>query len=309
LESVQLRWADAVIRETPLRIELAGKELFGIVTEPVHVDAGAICAVLLNGGALRHTGPNRSWVEIARRWAARGVPTVRFDLQGIGDSEGDEQSLVSNPALYAPASTEQTLAILDQLARSELPDRFVLAGLCSGAYWALHCALRDTRVAAALMINLYSFYWSEALVAERETSRALAALRGRGWRRMLRRDVSLKELTGIVQSVRPSRLRSGAQLPVELAQKEQVEQALDLLRERGTQALMLFSHDEALYDQLIRQGLIDKLDRWPNLQIERIPSRDHMFRALWLQRQVHDSVDRALDRVLAALPATPKPPR
>jgi hypothetical protein len=50
-----------------------------------------------------------------------------------------------------------------------------------------------------------------------------------------------------------------------------------------------------------RQGALDQLERWPNLTVERIPSTDHMFRALWLQRHVHESMDRGLDRVLASL--------
>jgi hypothetical protein len=62
---------------------------------------------------------------------------------------------------------------------------------------------------------------------------------------------------------------------------------------------MLHSEGSTLYDQLLRQGVLDQHERWPNLTVERIPSRDHTFRALWLQRHVHESLDRALDQVLA----------
>ena len=61
---------------------------------------------------------------------------------------------------------------------------------------------------------------------------------------------------------------------------------------------MLHSEGASLYDQLVRQGALDQHERWPNLTVEQIPSRDHTFRALWLQRHVHESLDRALDRVL-----------
>jgi hypothetical protein len=57
----------------------------------------------------------------------------------------------------------------------------------------------------------------------------------------------------------------------------------------------------------VRQGQIDRLDRWPNLTLERLPSTDHSFRALWVQREVHTHLDAALDRaLLAAAPALDK---
>ena len=66
---------------------------------------------------------------------------------------------------------------------------------------------------------------------------------------------------------------------------------------------MLFGEQEALYQEFAQHGLLDHLGRWPNLRLERIPSRDQMFRAQWLQRHVHERVDEALMRIMARLPA------
>ena len=52
-----------------------------------------------------------------------------------------------------------------------------------------------------------------------------------------------------------------------------------------------------------KQGLIDQLDHWPNVRLERYQSGDQMFRAQWLQRHVHERLDEALGRMLARLPA------
>jgi pimeloyl-ACP methyl ester carboxylesterase len=301
-ESLELQHDGAPIRETPVTFALSdGGMTFGMLTEPVGEHRSPLCAVLLNGGALRHTGPNRAWVEIARRWAAQGVASVRVDLAGIGDAEGDERQFVSNPKLYAERSNLDTLAVLAQLAERGLGERFVLVGLCSGAYWALHAALRDARVAGALMINLYSFYWSERLVFERETAESIGALRQQGWRRLVRRDVSADRLLTAVKSIRPSRIRRGARHQVEASQRDQIERDLDRLRDQGTETLLLLSHGEPLYDQLARQGQLEAFGRWPNAKIERIPSRDHMFRAIWLQEYVHAELDRALKRIRARI--------
>jgi pimeloyl-ACP methyl ester carboxylesterase len=272
--------------------------LFGVVSESPRAERAPVCAVLLNGGALRHIGPSRTWVEIARRWAARGVPTVRIDMPGIGESDGDASEPVPDASFYTPQRTEQTLAILDRLAERGLPDRFVLGGLCSGAYWSLHAALADARVRGALMINLYSVFWSAELVAERDTKESLGALRGRAWRRLVNRDLTAAQAKTALAAIRPSQLRSSAGNPVERSQSQEIERAFDRLREQGTHGLMLFSRGEGLYDQLVRLGFFQQIDRWPNLSIEQLPTSDHMFRAIWVQRHVHGLLDAALERVL-----------
>jgi hypothetical protein len=162
-------------------------------------------------------------------------------------------------------------------------------------------------VAAALMINLYPIFWNDTLVEEVETRRALASLRGRAWRRIARGDVSLPELRRAVGNIRPDRVFAGPRRRSELALADDVDRVLDQLRDQGTQALLLLGQEEPLYDQFVHQGQIDRLDRWPNLTLERLPSTDHSFRALWVQREVHTHLDAALDRaLLAAAPALDK---
>jgi hypothetical protein len=48
----------------------------------------------------------------------------------------------------------------------------------------------------------------------------------------------------------------------------------------------------------VRLGFLERIDRWPNLSIEQLPTSDHMFRAIWVQRHVHGLLDAALERVL-----------
>lgn len=291
------------IRETVLALDLGPGKLLGVLAEPVRTRAAPVCVVFLNAGAVRRIGPNRAWVEMSRRWAARGVPAVRIDLEGLGDSDGDEGAYVNVARFYSEELVAQTLAVLDELQGRGLPGRFVLAGLCSGAYWAFHAAIRDERVAAVFMVDLYGFHWSETLVAKREARRTLALARagGMGW---LRRDV-----------LTPARLRqlarSAASLPGQMGVLRRGQDDaendpafdLDRLRDAGAQALLLLARGAPLYDDFVRNGRIDQLQRWPNLRLETIPSRDHTFRAIWLQEYVCSSLDRALDRVLEAADA------
>src|SRR5579884_4043143 len=87
--SVELACPHGRVRETVVAIEQEFGELAGVLSEPLGPGAGGLCLVLLNAGAIRRMGPNRMWVELARRWAARGVPSLRVDMEGLGDSDGD----------------------------------------------------------------------------------------------------------------------------------------------------------------------------------------------------------------------------
>jgi alpha-beta hydrolase superfamily lysophospholipase len=298
-DCIELIWEGGTVRETLLRVEGPSGTMFGVLSEGAEDGPASVGMVWIGAGALRHTGPNRVWVETARRWAARGVPTVRVDLDGLGDSEGPEGPVATDD-LYTPSRLRETIAVLDHLSAHGVADRFVLGGLCSGAYLSLHAALDDDRVRGLMLLNLNAFFWTDALTAERETHSSMTALRGRGWRGLAQRGVSFERMRTVASSLRPARLRAGAGRPVERSQSADIEQALDQLRARGTGTLLMFSRGEALLDQLGRQGVLDRLGRWPNLTVETIPSSNHMFRALWLQRVVHKSLDRALERVLVA---------
>jgi hypothetical protein len=207
---------------------------------------------------------------------------------------------VSDPALYHERRLEQTAAALAALQEAGVGEQFVLGGLCSGAYWALHAALRGEPVLGVLAVNLYCFQWEAELVAEVETLRALRSLRGRGWRRLRRRDVTEGEVLERVRSVGLARLGGALRRPAELRQRAAIEAALDRLAERGVELLLLLCADEPLAGMLARARLLEQADgRWPQLTVERLPSRDHMMRAPWLQREAHAALDRGLQRALA----------
>jgi pimeloyl-ACP methyl ester carboxylesterase len=289
-DSIRLSRDGTTICERPMRFVLERGEQLGVLCEPVDCAPAHLCAVLPS------VGVNRFWVETARSWAARGVPTVRIELEHVGNS--DEPPSVSS--MYSPERVAETRAVLDQLQAHDLPDRFVLAGLCAAAYWALHTALSDPRVRGLLLINLYCFHWDDALRTEHHTRILRDALRHDAWIRLLQRDVSARQLTKAARVLLSSVVQSGTLRTAALTRSQPVDGALDRLREQGTETLLLLSGGEALYDQFEREQLIDRLELWPNLRLEQIPSRDHLFNALWLRSYVRDRLDCALDRVLTS---------
>jgi len=304
-EEIVFDHAGIALREQPVSIDGPDGPLFGVLTEPLGARR-ELTAVLLNAGPQRRTGPNRMWVEIARRWAARGVSTLRLDLAGIGDSDGDAAALARVTEFYKDRYVEQARAALESLAERGLPERFIVLGLCAGCYWAAHAALADERVATVIMLNprtLVFDEWRHALRRTRHLRERM--LRPSTWRKVLRGDIKLaKHLetgrTLIGRTVRtPTRARKLATAGGDkqgATTSAQIEDLFDTLRERDQRALLMFTGDEVLHRELSRDGVLDRLDRWPNLELARLgTSADtHTLTPLWLQRQVHALVDRVL---------------
>jgi exosortase A-associated hydrolase 1 len=110
-------------------------------------DAAAKFAVLIIvGGPQYRVGSHRHFVALARQLAGNGIPTLRFDAAGMGDSDGkngDFERLDGN--IHA--------AIDLLMAQSTSLQGVVLWGLCDGASAALLYAPTDRRVDAVVMVN------------------------------------------------------------------------------------------------------------------------------------------------------------
>jgi pimeloyl-ACP methyl ester carboxylesterase len=300
-EAGELSVGEALVRETAFDFACDGKVLRGVLTEPVSAAEADLCAVLLNAGALRRIGPQRMWVEAARRWAAAGIPTLRFDVSGVGDSDGEDGIFSRRSAFQRPEFDAQVQAALDALESRGLPGRFVLGGVCSGAYWSLHRALADERVRGILLLNLLAFVWSPDLGAARDRRRARALMHEGKLRTVLR--VAATDRWRIVRLLGTElrRLRSigrgGGRCGGALT--SEAVAILDTLREREIEVLLLLSLGEPLFDDFASEGLLKRLEQWPNLQFGRITANEHVFNRLSSQQQVHRFLDDAIWRTLA----------
>jgi pimeloyl-ACP methyl ester carboxylesterase len=124
--------------------------LVGVLTWPNGVP-GAVAphVVILNAGILHRVGTNRLHVTLARRLAAIGITTLRFDLSGIGDSERRRDV----PSLRESVEMDVTDAI-GYMGTVQGERRVVLMGICSGAYDAMHAALDEPRVVGAVLVDI-----------------------------------------------------------------------------------------------------------------------------------------------------------
>ncbi len=290
------------LRESVLEVEHPGGKLVGILTEPTAAGGGDTALVLLNAGAMRRSGPNRMWTEMARRWAVRGLPVLRIDIEGLGDSDGDESPYADDAALYEDRLAEQVLLALDELERRGVASRFIAAGLCSGAFWTFH-ALRagDERLRAGLIVNLFSFFWDRDLSEGAKAPRAGRLLSPRFWARALRGRLNRDRVRLFVRRAFRAPLALFSRRTARRAHGALLDDALTGFERRGQRAWLFLNRNEPLYERLEREGGIADLDAYPALETVITPGGDHTFRAAWMQRSLSEALDAALEAELARL--------
>jgi dienelactone hydrolase len=296
--SLEFTAGNVAVVETPVEIEQPFGQLAGVLLTPTGATT-RFATVFLNAGAISRMGPNRMWVQTARRWAARGVPSLRLDLEGIGEADGPVSPYGRTADLYSAGLIAQVRAALDWLEGRGVADRFVLVGMCSGAYWSFHSALLDDRVTSTLMLNPRVVIWDEGLSPARD-------LRHASYRSLvhLGRRETRARLFGVVRwFLRRTWRRATSAIshttPPDNIEAE-VEAALGQLRNSGKRTLFLFGANEPLEQDLIRYGRISELSDWPSLTIDRIAVDSHTLRPHWAQAQASASLDRALERELVA---------
>lgn len=309
-DAARLAIDGVAIREHALSVEQPFGSLFGILAVAEGAGTAQLGAVVLNAGAIRRIGPGRMWVEVARRWAARGIPTLRLDLEGIGDADGDDSRFTEVAELYVPRMVEQVRAALDVLERDGVAERFVLLGLCSGAYWSFHGALQDPRVSAALMLNPQSLFWDPSRLAIRDLRRAFL---GRdSWARLFRGETPAARLADLARKL-PAGASAATQRLLSRRERspggDQLDDALARLSEADKRAVFIFSGEEPLHEELRREGRLERIAAWQHVAIEMIAGRDHTLRPPAARREAHAALDRALERELEQINPAAADPR
>ncbi|MEM9262629.1 MAG: alpha/beta hydrolase, partial [Pseudomonadota bacterium] len=117
------------------------KSLLGLLTQPGRdIGASSIGVVLLNAGIVHRIGPHRLNVKLARRLARLGIPTLRFDQSGLGDSPPSRAAVG-----YEQQAVNDVSSAIDTIMAETASTSVVLVGMCSGADNAYKTALADER--------------------------------------------------------------------------------------------------------------------------------------------------------------------
>jgi pimeloyl-ACP methyl ester carboxylesterase len=127
----------------------ARKTLVGVVTQRAdYAPEDRPVFVILNTGIIHRVGHHRMYVTLARALAEAGYQVLRFDLSGIGDSEGREDGLSLLEGVLADVNE-----VIDWLVATRRARRIILAGLCSGADYSLVGGISNPRVCGIVLLD------------------------------------------------------------------------------------------------------------------------------------------------------------
>jgi alpha-beta hydrolase superfamily lysophospholipase len=129
----------------------SGDRLFGLLTSPRDEITEVPSIVLFNTGLEYHVGPHRTYVPLARHWAARGHHVLRFDLGGIGDSAPPPGA--AGNVLYPGHMLDDACEAIGFVRKEAMHRQVIVAGLCSGGWLAFQAARNGLAVDAIVAIN------------------------------------------------------------------------------------------------------------------------------------------------------------
>lgn len=263
--------------------------LVGVLTEPAERASNNIACIFINAGLIHHVGPNRLYVQLARRLARLGYPSLRFDLLSRGDSDTRRDGL----SFVAGSLTDVRLA-MEVLQRAVGADRFVLMGICSGAVNSLHVATQDPRVVGVIAIDGPAYQTTGYHV------RYYLRRIGRVWTNTLTgRNKIGRWLRGAPAPVE----RSSAQPRAEdefaylygdlvMPSRDEAAQVLGAMVDRGAQIFFIFTGSWAIFYNYAGQfrDAFPEIMKRGAIRVAYAPDADHTFTRLHHQQRLLDMV-------------------
>jgi len=306
------------IRETAIVVSTS-PDLFGILSEPVQPTRNRLpTIVLLNAGAAYRIGPGRMNVEMARRFAGAGFRTLRLDLCGLGDSVTIDTADENDS--YTPTAFRDIGLALQSLRARFGPQRFVLMGLCSGAYAAFQSAAQfaDVDLVESVLINPLTFFWCDGMTLEtaptldliREHYYLSSALQPEKWLKLLsgRSHIGMRGALRMVlrrlglatessQPVRQTEATCGWHVPAHPVSQDLVRDLRWIAASRRM-LTMFFSTTDPGYSILTRQAgrQTRRMRHRGQLDLQFIDRADHTFSRRHARVKLIEAVGQHLQR-------------
>jgi pimeloyl-ACP methyl ester carboxylesterase len=264
----------------------AGNNLYGVFSIP-DVSTGKSSVLILSTAYDRGAGWGRAGVDTARKLAAEGIASFRFDSANVGDSvpHGDTPPQV----LYSESQSRDAIAAVE-LMQGELGGDVIVAGRCSGAYLAIRHALTDSRVKGVVSINPFVFRWEPGLSVDGVLRFVPRSLEDYG-QRLARLDTLKRLLTGDIDVVSAGRNLAVAlmrrlgrfaapflnQMPGRRRLHLEARRTFDAFASRNTPVSLIYSEGDVGLEDLSRHFGTDGkgLRRYGNVTLTMLADTDH----------------------------------
>jgi predicted alpha/beta hydrolase len=287
-------------------VQLGGRgAVVGLLTLPlssVSDDEVSQAVLLLGTGTDGTAGQGDANVRLARSLAAIGIPVLRLDFSGIGESPTSDIQ-VENMS-YARVRTRD-IAVAAQWVKDRFQNaKCTAVGMCTGAFYAIHAAAEGVPLNSVVAINPQLFWDTAAqedpAVGQRVLSViiAVAAVKNSSkWSQLLTGRVSMawarKAFGTVVARVRDVIPRSGE---TDRFGNGLVRHDLDALFPSRTRFHLVFSHGDLGYHHLMLHGSsrVRALSRSGRIALSYLPEPDHTFSTLAMRAQLEQMVLRTL---------------
>jgi alpha-beta hydrolase superfamily lysophospholipase len=270
--------------ETHLRFGSNG-QMVGVLCEP-HARSDAPCVHILNAGANYHIGWAGMAVEHARKLAAEGIASFRYDFSGIGDSVWYPEG--PRPHIYAARHIDDAQEAIEAMAGRGYT-RHALAGLCAGGYVAFHAAGRDPRVTGAVAANAIRLVWHpddklDDLATEMLQPAAIyreKMLSTAEWKRLLSGEISasrvLRIIASMAQKIGKKLLLLGGVEPALSADSQMVRGVLTKAIQNGARLTFIHAERDQSRDESERHfgPKMHFAQKQPGVVLMDIPGADH----------------------------------
>lgn len=128
----------------PIVFDCKGCRLIGIITSTQKQSTAAVLIVV--GGPQYRAGSHRQFTLLARNLAENGIPSLRFDYRGMGDSEGDSRG-------FEELNDDLRSAVSALISSIDCVENVIIWGLCDAASATLYYAYTDIRVCGIILLN------------------------------------------------------------------------------------------------------------------------------------------------------------
>lgn len=241
--------------------------------------------LMVVGGPQYRVGSHRQFVLLARSLAANGIPVMRFDHRGIGDSD--------DPYLGFEALEHDLSAAIEAFrARHPSLKEIVLFGLCDAASAILLYAYRNPRIVGLVLLNPW------VRTAESEARTYLRHYYGQRllapdfWRNLLSGRIALRRsassLWDLVARLRGATTRSAIETDPMAGHNHRPfpdRMALGFSLFKGPILLIMSGQDLTAreFDDVVRQSRAWRgLLQTPRLTRQDLAASDHTFsRQVW----------------------------
>jgi len=133
-----------------------GAKLYGMLHSPAKQKKNT-GIILLSPGIKSRVAPHRLYIKMANNFCDMGFEVLRFDPEGLGDSEGEileKYAADVYGSIQVGRFVSDTIIAMDWMEKECGVSKFIISGLCGGAITGLLTGAMDKRVECLIGLGI-----------------------------------------------------------------------------------------------------------------------------------------------------------